>query len=547
MNFDTSDVIENTVQQSIMQFALHNLEAVVAIDSCSDENSTHVPSTEGQMQLAQHLVKRFEILGAQVQLDSYANVIAYYPGQGQGEKKDPLVFMVHLDTAMGTQALPCLNTHEQWDGSPLQFSSADAPLVSLKIYPHLRHFLDQTLVYGSGKAPFGLDDKLGLTHLLSLAWLIQDQQISDYPPLYFVARPDEEIGRDDALIALSEKLAQWGVKRGYTVDGIEPFEVNLANFNAAQFTYQFPCVLPANPSSPVDTQKLQQGIPIRLKIKGINTHGATAKVEGHRSALRFVCELWHQFKAYKDQSIRYCDFIVDDACDCHAECVIWTADLACAAYAKKVCQDLIQPHYDRGARIDFTEYIAKDPSQTLMADTQLESCLVALHTLMFEEPLSIDDPMWAEDSSDWQGYTQPFTLLKTASQQWTLKFRVRDFSTSGLEQRIKRLIQWAQSITHLQGESQWHHQYQNMYTVLQKAPELVRWAENAGHMIQQESKVLPIRGGTGIDPFLQHDILLANLGTGYFAPESEKEFTSTQMMYLHALWLAEIVSQSACE
>ena len=76
-----------------------------------------------------------------------------------------------------------------------------------------------------------------------------------------------------------------------------------------------------------------------------------------------------------------------------------------------------------------------------------------------------------------------------------------------------------------------------MNSILQNAPELITWAQNAGQIIQQEAQILPIRGGTGIDPFLEHDILLANLGTGYFAPESEKEFTSTQMMYcvLHTI------------
>jgi hypothetical protein len=54
-------------------------------------------------------------------------------------------------------------------------------------------------------------------------------------------------------------------------------------------------------------------------------------------------------------------------------------------------------------------------------------------------------------------------------------------------------------------------------------------------------RVEPIRGGTGVDPFLDRGIPIANLGTGYFAPESEKEFTSLQMMAAHVRWLLELM------
>lgn len=51
----------------------------------------------------------------------------------------------------------------------------------------------------------------------------------------------------------------------------------------------------------------------------------------------------------------------------------------------------------------------------------------------------------------------------------------------------------------------------------------------------------PIRGGTGVDPFLAAGIPIANVGTGYFAPESEKEFTTRQNLAAHAVWLLNLV------
>ena len=40
-------------------------------------------------------------------------------------------------------------------------------------------------------------------------------------------------------------------------------------------------------------------------------------------------------------------------------------------------------------------------------------------------------------------------------------------------------------------------------------------------------------------------IPIANLGTGYFAPETEKELTSMQVMAQHVLWLAAILQEVA--
>ena len=57
--------------------------------------------------------------------------------------------------------------------------------------------------------------------------------------------------------------------------------------------------------------------------------------------------------------------------------------------------------------------------------------------------------------------------------------------------------------------------------------------------------LMPIRGGTGVDPFLDNGVSIGNLGTGYFAPESEKELTSLQTMAAHARWLLALVHHAA--
>lgn len=90
-------------------------------------------------------------------------------------------------------------------------------------------------------------------------------------------------------------------------------------------------------------------------------------------------------------------------------------------------------------------------------------------------------------------------------------------------------------------------QYINMGPQLIHRTRLVRWPERAARAIAVNARQLPIRGGTGVDPFLDRGVLIANLGTGYFAPESEKEFTSLEMMAAHARWLTALVQIAASE
>ena len=84
-------------------------------------------------------------------------------------------------------------------------------------------------------------------------------------------------------------------------------------------------------------------------------------------------------------------------------------------------------------------------------------------------------------------------------------------------------------------------QYRDMSPRLAPYPELLEWPKAAADRLGLPAPVQPIRGGTGVDPFLDRGVFVANLGTGYFAPESEKEFTSLQSMAGHARWLVELV------
>ena len=493
------------------ELSLAHLEAVVAIDSQSDEASSTIPTTEGQKVLGDHLATFYRSLGAEVSRDDAANVIASFPGRGRGVDRPPLALMIHMDTARGTAAVPDLQRCVAWDGSRVDYPRNASIQVDLETYPAAAEFEGQTLIHGPGDAPFGLDDKLGLAHCMTLAKNLPP----DHPPLIFIARPDEEVGRMEAIVGLAAELARRGVKWGYTVDGILPFEINVENFNAAGASVFFE-------HGPIALE----GVIRALLIGGVNTHGATAKAEGHRSATRLAAEI---ALVAGDAAVPLA-FESDALRDCDAKTAWVVSD---DAAFKAAVDAVIGPHVKRGASWRFDDAEMNGSPSCATRD--------ALHWIASFHASNPGFTLPCEDSEARDGYTAIYRARRQGS-GIRVDLRIRDFDAQMLARRIAHVREEAGSRPF---ES--HAQYVNMGPRIAEFPELERWARRACENLDLPVRVSPIRGGTGVDPFLDAGIPVANVGTGYFAPESEKEFTSVEMMGRHALWLRELVSIVACD
>lgn len=504
--------------------SLAHLEQVVAIDSASDERSDTVPSTPGQTALADALAAFFGDLGATVERDDFANVIATFPGRGEKAEAPPLALMVHLDTARGTAALPTLNVLKGWQGDRIPYPENDGLQVSVESYPALSTYVGHDVVYGSGAAPFGLDDKLGLTHLMTLARLLHDHPEIPHPTLLIIGRPDEEIGREEALLGLAKSLAERGVKTGFTIDGLLPYEINVENFNAAAAAVTFP-------------SEARTGGPwqVTAQINGVNTHGATAKAEGHRPATRLTTEILTALGAAQARVIPT-GFVCDPLRDCDAA-VTFNLNAASASEAQALTAELqaavakvMDPHLCRGA-----SYAVGEPTEApVLFDGATADALAFIGGFLNSGGVS---PLSAEDSDGRQGYTQPYRIEPVAGGV-RVDLRIRDFEPAGLKARkdhIAGQIPEGASATFTD-------QYENMAPRMADRPDLVSWPRAAAEAAGVDAEVLPIRGGTGVDPFLDAGTMVGNLGTGYFAPESEKELTSLQCMAGHARWLLALVS-----
>lgn len=493
--------------------ALSHLEQVVAIDSASDEHSQTVPTTPGQTHLADHLAGFFRARGAAVERDAHANIIATFAARGAGIGKPPVALMVHLDTAPGTCAVPGLEVAREWNGAAVSYPKNARLCVDVATYPATACFKGHDLVHGPGDAPFGLDDKLGLTHLMTLAALLAEHPEIEHPPLLLIGRPDEEVGREEALLGLADLLAARGVRHGFTIDGLDPYEINVANFNAAHARLRFP-------ARPVDAKA---GVAVEVFLGGVNTHGATAHAEGSRSAVRFAAELC----AALDGAPTAFQVVPDRHCDGTLTVRLPSAD-GIAPLSAQV-EAIVGPHFPRGASFRIGEPSADDgPIDCAVADA-----------LAFVRTFIADDAVWpllAEDSKGGQGYSAPYRIVSDDDGA-VLDIRIRDFVPAGIGARKAQIARLAPFGVHLTLIDQ----YGDMSPRLEGHPQLIEWPKAAAERLGVGAPVQPIRGGTGVDPFLDRGVFVANLGTGYFAPESEKEFTSLQLMAGHARWLVELV------
>lgn len=507
------------------------LARVIAIDSQSDEESKTIPSSDGQRRLSDFLRGFFEELGFRCDQDAHANLMVSIPSNlGAGRHLPAVALMVHMDTSEGTMAVPALVTTPAWDGSPVRYPENDRLAVTVENYPATRYYLGEDLLHGPGRFPIGLDDKLGMAELMTLARVLRGNPELPHGDLLLVFRPDEEIGRMEAVEGLADELAKRGVTHGYTIDGLTPFEINVENFNASRGRVTFE-------DRPLRLPGAAHSRRVTVRVRGVNTHGATAKAEGYRNATVIVARAVAALGDRED--VVAADFRSDPALECNAEAVFLLrgpapADLDAAEQALLDALGAeVRPHAWKGATAEVTERAAADPAGGGQSDAA-RRLLAHLATFLATPGVH---PMLSEDSDGYGGYSNPHFVQRRGT-ALTLDYRFRDFDPEGLsrrEEHLRAVCRAADLPVEIEA------QYVNMGPELAKHPELVAWAEAALAAVGQPALKQPIRGGTGVDPFLTRGIPVANLGTGYFAPESEKELTSRQNIARHALWLAALV------
>jgi len=503
--------------ETLATWGTEHLEQVIAIDSQSDESSRTIPSTEGQRRLSDHLRRHFEALGFDSEQDDFANLLVRIPANAEGPA---VALMVHMDTAHGTQAVPRLERLEKWDGSRIPYPRNDRLQVTSAAYPYLEHFVGDDVLHGPGDFPVGLDDKLGMAELMTLARILRENPEIPHGEIFLVFRPDEEIGRMAAVEGLAETLEKKGVRFGYTVDGIVPFEINTENFNASRGRVR----IAGRPFTPPGDRR------VTLAVTGVNTHGATAKAEGYLNATIVFARAMGALESRRD--FAPVDFETDPLLEANARITFAVAGDEAEAALLAAFRSQLEPHVARGAHVEVAARAGPQPGESDAA------VRLARHLRRFLFSSGVH-PLLAEESEGFEGYSAPHRVSRQGD-VLVLDYRLRDFDPAGLKKREDHL----REVCAAHGlPVEIADQYVNMGPALARHPELVRFAEEALRAIGRTPEKMPIRGGTGVDPFLERGIPVANLGTGYFAPESEKELTSRQNIARHARWLTHLVQQ----
>ena len=209
----------------------------VQIDTQSDPNSTHFPSTEKQKQLSLILADELKLMGiADAHMDEYGYVMATIPSNISASEvsklnaQPPIIcFCAHIDTApdcSGTNVKPIL--HENYNGSDIVLPDDPSQVITIQAHPYLKEMIGSSIITASGKTLLGADDKAGVTIIMEMAKYLMSHPSVKHADVKILFTPDEEVGRGTEKLDI-KKL---GADFGYTLDGGELGCFEMETFSA---------------------------------------------------------------------------------------------------------------------------------------------------------------------------------------------------------------------------------------------------------------------------------------------------------------------------
>lgn len=200
----------------------------VKIDTKSNENTDTIPSTKGQLELANILVKDLKNIGLKhVEISEFGYVYATL--EKNTEKDIPTIgFIAHMDTSpdmSGKNVKP--KVIENYDGEDIKLN--DNITLSPKFSPELKDYIGNTLITTDGTTLLGADDKAGIAEIVTaIEYLINHPEV-EHGIIKIGFTPDEEIGKGADEFDVKDFDADFA----YTIDGGAIGELEYENFNAA--------------------------------------------------------------------------------------------------------------------------------------------------------------------------------------------------------------------------------------------------------------------------------------------------------------------------
>lgn len=197
----------------------------ISIDTKSDDASTTVPSTKGQLELGALLVQELTELGISAVHEPNGYVYAEIPATVQ--EKKTLGLIAHLDTAPDLDGKCCNPRVFTYTGGDIVLN--EKYTMSVKDFPILNTLVGEELIVTDGNTLLGSDDKAGITIIMEVAQYLVEHPEIPHGAIKIAFTPDEEIGRG----ADHFDVKRFGADFAYTIDGSCIGELEYENFNAA--------------------------------------------------------------------------------------------------------------------------------------------------------------------------------------------------------------------------------------------------------------------------------------------------------------------------
>jgi tripeptide aminopeptidase len=202
----------------------------VQVDTQSDPESNHFPTTEKQKDLSKILEAELRTMGlSNVELDEFGYVYATVPSNTDKKNIPAICFCSHVDTApdcSGTNVKPIL--HKNYDGTDIILPDDNTQILSVSKSPYLQHHIGGDIITASGNTLLGADDKSGVSVIMQAAHYLMDNPSVKHGDIKIVFTPDEEVGKGVAKIDMQKVGAQFG----YTLDGGEAGSLEDESFSA---------------------------------------------------------------------------------------------------------------------------------------------------------------------------------------------------------------------------------------------------------------------------------------------------------------------------
>ena len=209
--------------------AFERLLRYVVVYTTSDEESTTVPTSMRQFDLAHLLVDELRALGiSDAEVDDKCYVYATLPATEGYENATKLGFIAHMDTApdfCGENVKPRIIEH--YDGEDVALGTSGRTLDNAN-FPHLASLKGRTLIVTDGTTLLGADDKAGVAEIITMLEQVIEKNIP-HGKISVCFTPDEEVGSG----ADHFDVARFGADFAYTCDGGAEGELEYENFNAA--------------------------------------------------------------------------------------------------------------------------------------------------------------------------------------------------------------------------------------------------------------------------------------------------------------------------